>query len=350
MNKFHIVEDPVLPESYRPEMRDGDFEAHGQLARTTLDEFTAGMTELSVFDGGDWEAKYVDIRGDDEGGSDKAILMPLPFGNGYSPAMHIRVETMRRMLPEDVRVLVFPNNSGSEKTHTPFVEHEVNRDRNAVHMLARRVLTIAENLGVEHAATVGYSQGASVGAALLRINGERNMLNTSASSAMLVEPANVFDQTPKQLKKRMMKSGIGPLNRAINDSNIPALSETQHSRGGADAVRQLYGFATDVRKGAADPVNQELHVAMAKEHFTADILAAEKRDVLHFGTLVAFMGASTLTAGLDTDGLNQILTDAGLGQSEMVEGYGHEGGDNVILHALMARKALERSLFFGQSS
>ena len=351
MNKFHVAEDPVLPESYRPAMREGDFEVHEQLARTTLDEFTAGMPESTYFNGDGWQAKYVDVRGDDEGDSKRALLLPLPFGNGYSPAMHIRVEAMRRMLPEDVRVLVFPNNSAQEHVHTPFNGREIESDGDAIRMMARRILTITQGAGIERAATIGYSQGASVGAALLRVNGEHNMVNTGTSGAMLVEPANVFDQTPKQLQKRMMKSGIGPLNRAINDSNIPALSEAQHSRGGVDVVRQLYNFATDVRKGAADPVNKELHSSMANDSFLEDLLEAGKRDVLDFSSLVAFMRGSTLTQGFKADIINKKLARAGTQNGiEVVSGYGHEGGDNVILHALMARKALERSLFFGRSS
>ncbi|MFO0920507.1 MAG: hypothetical protein U0451_02435 [Candidatus Saccharimonadales bacterium] len=284
--------------------------------------------------------RYVDLRAPDEGSSKKAVLNLFPFGNEYTPAMHIRAKLLQETLPEDTRLLLFPNN-----TDERFYSFNRLGQNDAIDELGNMVLAACTRLGVEEVSVVGYSQGASVGASILR---QAYNYDIDTKAAYLGDPADVVNRTPKELKKAFVAGGlsaISALNRAINDSGIPALTEAQLSGGGIDRVRQLIRFA-GLNKVAKVHENELLHESMARDSFVDNIVVAvhdvegtiDRRDVS-----VVRMGDSLVC----TEDLEQDMESKGLTESlTVVEGYGHEGGDNVLDSAVRASQVIAGSDFY----
>lgn len=342
---------PNLPPVYQEAFTDRDRKVHENLAHTSLNQFMEEMEQAQIhtlnFDK-DHRIRFVDIRSDDESNPAEAIVMPLPFGNGYAPAMHIRALAMQGLLNEPKRVLMFPNNDHknawyempNEHTLAQYITHENNPlTMSTRELLSETIIRAVDRLGVGQVDIVGYSQGATIGATVLA----RSANHLDTTSAMLGEPANVESRTPKQLQKDFQGDGfkaLNALNQAINDSAIPALTEAQHSSSGLiTLIRQL---STLAKFGISSKLatNKQLHNAMTGEDFVDDLVRAESignlPDSRHM--LIARMATSLIC----TPNLDERLNESGLSEHlEVIEGYGHEGGDNVILHALMARSAIE---------
>jgi hypothetical protein len=82
--------------------------------------------------------------------------MPLPFANGFGPAMRIRAQYIQSVMDTPRRMLVFPNNTLAEKWYTLNPEQEASID------LADHILeTLAKN-GIKKAHLIGYSQAAMI--------------------------------------------------------------------------------------------------------------------------------------------------------------------------------------------
>jgi pimeloyl-ACP methyl ester carboxylesterase len=313
-----------------------------RLQSTTLDDFEKQMvnprlvrfTQDSIP-----QLRFVDLRSEDEGFAKKAVVLPLPFGNPYSPAMHIRAKAVQDLLPEDTRVLVFPNNTRKEANYS----FEFLEQHDAVETLGHLILKTCARLKLEEIVVSGYSQGASVGASILR---DAPNYDINVATAILGDPADVEQRTPKQLRKAFMGTSLSDLNGAINDSAIPALSEAQLSRGGFDSVRQLMRFA-GVYFDSRIAENVALHESMTSDRFVpniADAVSANKGTLDAKNLHVVRMGLSKIaTAALD----EQMSEDPALaGRLTVVEGYGHEGGDNVFDWAIRMRDAVKKSGFY----
>ncbi len=337
-----IIRDvPILPGSNRlNEVQEESFE---RLQNMTLGQIEEEMTfprwSFSPNDLSGLAIRYVDLRAPDESDSKKAVINLFPFGNDYTPAMHIRAKLLQDSLPEDTRLILFPNNTHDERFYS------FNRlgQNDAAEELGHMMLKACKRLGVEEVAIVGYSQGASVGANVLR-SAQNYDIDTRA--AYLGDPADVTDRTPKELKRAFVAGGlsaVNALNQAINDSGIPALTEAQLSGGGIDRIRQLIRFA-GLSKIAKVRENQLLHESMSEDRFIGNVVSAvESGTIDRQGMSVVRMGDSlvcppVLEEDMEFEGLGDLLT--------VVEGYGHEGGDNVLDNAVRASKVIAGSDFY----
>lgn len=293
---------------------------------TTLEsvmDFMGTPSYLDLADG--TQQGYVDrnlhLQEDDK----EAVALMLPFANGYGPSMDIRASVMQDVL-QNRRVLVFPNNTKDQEWYAA--------TENTAESLAQNAVAVVDSLGIEKLHVVGYSQGATIGALMLKHMPDR--FDVSDSGVMLGEAPNVVKgREAKALSRAFTKGGTKPLNKAINDSGIPALSEAQHARGGIDSVRQLAMFAA-FGLGTNKAVNKQLRESMTGDSFVSNILEA---DQLPARLKIVRMAGSLIC----TDELDGAISASPINNSSLtvVNGYGHEGGDNVILHGLLARQAVE---------
>lgn len=332
MSKEYI--EPNLPESHKGLFYQEDLVTHERLAATSLSEFTEQMhaaNNISVEFNQNHSIRFIDIRSDDEASSSEAIVMPLPFGNGFTPAMFIRAIALQSLLDEPKRILLFPNNSLGTTWYEPANEAGSMKER-----LARDIIRATSKTGIERASIVGYSQGATIGASILAQS--RSELEIDA--AMLGDPANVENRTSKKLQKDFQGDGFSALkalNKAINDSAIPDLTEAQSSGDGAFIrTRQLLAMGK-FGLGAKSSVNRQLHEDMTKDDFISDLVHAETNELSIKNHLVVVRMRDSLVC---TEQLDNSMIALDKSKLEVVDGYGHEGGDNIILHALLARLAI----------
>lgn len=349
---------PLLPEEYKDALSDRDLSVHEELSTTSLSQYIECMDEhevrTSISAKSSSGIRYIDIRANEENSGDEAIIMPLPFGNGYSPAMYIRALALQSLLDKPKRILMFPNNTRDDEWYylppEESSDHLVNWSFQSPDkvpydqtkdQLAKAIIFASERAGVEKAHIIGYSQGATIGAAIMSLVGGE----FEVKSAMLGDAPNVSLRTLKGLKKDFQgkgSQGIKDLNKAINDSAIPALSEAQHSYPGAINLAKQMAMFAKFGLGSMNSINKRLHANMAQPTFTSDLLVADKRSESGVSSMpdarrlvVARMMASNVcTVALDIS----YPFNRGL---KVIEGYGHEGGDNAILHALLAREAIE---------
>ncbi|MCA9332742.1 hypothetical protein KDA00_02615 [Candidatus Saccharibacteria bacterium] len=320
-------------------MTDADRAVYEEFAARPLDQFALAMpgTVQANSTIPEFATKLVDLRGKNEGDSSRAIVVPLPFGNPYSEAMDIRVRAIQAFMPEDTRILVFPNNTTKET----YYSFDKNKQNDGLEELSHHVLRACKVLRVSEVAIAGYSQGASLGPQLMM---DAESYDIGVTAAYLGDPANVVQRTPGKLKREFIGTGMGNLNRAINDSGIQALSEAQHSRGGFDTLRQLATIPSVAKSGSVFE-NVALHEAMTNGNFAFEIDAIinngfDPRQI----TIARMADSKVCRPELEAD----IATIGQEGSLQIVKGYGHEGGDNVIDNALRIRAAFERAGFWQQ--
>ena len=327
-------------ELYLPErhmLQDGDLAIHEELAATSLDDFINDMSEhVTLGESTDMAIRAVDLL-PAEAEPKRAIVLPMSFGNGYNPSNHIRARAIQRFMPEDTRLVIFPNNTKQLETYN----FKGNKD--PIEQLGVLILRACNELGIEEIAISGYSQAASVGAVMLS---RAENYDIAVGAASLGDPANVVERTKKELKEDFVGKNLSvqwqnlqDLNRAINNSGIPALSETQHSRGGLDAVRQLIMFA-GVNGNAKILANDQLYMAMTHDTFGDYIAEAVASGIDPSLITVSAAENSKISKGVVIDALNNNTN------VRRIPGYGHEACDNIIDLALGERIAFTRAGFY----
>ncbi len=329
-----MLKTPELLLPYPSYELETDNEVHQRLAATSLEHYVDEMEGLDrvLSLPGDRDLRVIDLRASNEADSSKAVVLPLPWGNDYSAAMHIRARALQEYLPEDIRLLVVPNNTDKDRYY------ELHENSAPVKELGHMILAGCEFMEIEEIAIAGYSQGATVGASMLSESGS---FDVNVEAAYLGDPANVVSRTAKQLKKAFVGEGLGELNQAINDSGLPALSEAQHSRGGLDSVKQILGLR-NVLASSKVKENVMLHEGMTGNDFLMNIHSAINQGFDPKGLIVAKMEKS----GICTQQLVVDMVRTGLTKYlDVIQGYNHGGGDNVIDNALRARYAFQSGGF-----
>ncbi len=260
----------------------------------------------------------------------RAALVAFPWKNGWTPNMMIRLRLMQAAFAEPTRVIGFLDDSGA----VPYTPGQLDQTRRGNYdPVAERQLRTAADLGVETGLFFGYSLGASVGAAALRLAARNGIL--MIEKVGLAEPPNVLARTDGQVTRAFMATDK-PHTLAVNDTRIPALSAAEHTRGGIDRLRQLVfmapmllpndyekatraGFKTDTFK---DTLRYGLH------NSTANVLYVSGRnstiDPVHASESVIHM-------------LNQLYP--GRTRGRIIDGYGHEMSDHPVVFALLAQLA-----------
>lgn len=314
--------------------------AHGRLASQTLSEIMADMPTVSYpyqLNRKEPNAGYAEFtpQGVDYDRT-RGVVIGAPFGNDFNEFMGIRFKLLAESLPEPLRVIIFPNPTVDESAfNLNPVELETVTSGHFRPIIERRFRTLA-TLGIEKPHFLGYSQDAALGATAIRLAVLGGHFEVGASG--LFEWPNGVARTAKELKKAFIKTGLGNLNRAINESAIPALSEAQLSRGGFDTPRQLLRFAQG-NKNAKLPVNKALHQGMATNFFSDELSIALRHD----SQIPLLLGSGALSKITTLEARNYIKTDPVLSEQAdeiVVSGYGHELGDNVVAHTLLGLLAL----------
>lgn len=322
-----------LPASLEAQVDDNIRTAHEKLAAMSLDDIEKRMPQAVDPDMTLGSAGYVDLS-PKEAEQRMVIAMPFPFGNGWAKHMAIRAFMSQDSLNEPTRFILFPNDKDSYNLSPEQLEQLKAGDFNPI---ALAQLASLGRLGIEKVHYVGYSQGATVGAAALKLAAKHGMFELGANG--LFEPANVADTTTGDLRGRFMKSGKG-LNKAVNDSAIPALSEVQHTRGGIDEIRKNLGFIS-VGINSLSAVSKAIHRGFTHPYFLRDLGEAIKSDE-DIKVLVAGAYDSLITPAEFMADVQELSWETPQLSARIVEGYGHELGDNVVAHAILGKLSLQQ--------
>lgn len=321
-----------LTQQYAHLMTAADYELHDELAVMSLSEMMDDVTDrlaTGTFQLGDeGYLRLHEMRAADEATSKQAALLFLPYGNGFSPGMRVRSAVYQRFFPEGMRLLVVGNNTLGETAY------DLPQEGNAAQQLARKTMHAVARLGIEKVHVIGESQGAMVGAFLLDV--ARDELEVASFS--LKDAPNTVERTEKQLLKDFQGDGLDALralNIAISHAGLPALVRAQRSGGGLDAVPQAIGMAR-FGLGSLRATNKRMHAAMTERSFVDALRSANAAEFGAHGQVVRYGESLVCTDEIYTDlgaaGLRDLLTE--------VRYYGHEGTDQVILNALLNRRAM----------
>jgi predicted esterase len=323
-----------VPESLSPHV-DGDiYEAHQRLADTTLRDFWETMPDSTLPKHTD-AAEMVDLAPYDDHDRASAIVLPLPFANGWAPHMALRARLLQDSIPEPTRLIVFPNDKRSYNLSAE--EQETVASGNFA-PIAEKQLQSLRSAKIEKISVIGYSQGATVGACALKLAAQTDSFEIGNSG--LFEAPNVIGRTPNELRKQFMASGKG-LDKAVNDSGIPALSEAQHSRGGLDVIGKFTGLVPFVIRTQSG-TNRAIHKGFTYPRFMQDVTAAMASNT-SFEALIANAAESPIMPAESIDDIDYLSAENARIRTRTIEGYGHEMGDNIVVHAVLAKLALKRA-------
>lgn len=334
---------PVIPHEFAAYHDDHMRAAHERVAALSIDDMHAYLQDHPVkLPIDDDTAGFVDLRPKDDHDEKSALVVPLPYANDWGVNMATRTRLLQESLPEAMRVVVFPNNVvGERRLYTMSRENRDElRRKGSFEWLAKKQMRSLEDAGVERVHYFGYSQGASVGAAALRAGTRDGAWDIGNSG--LFEAPNSVERTAWQLRRDFMSAPN--FNNAVNESAIPLLSEEQRSRGGLDVPLQALRFG---RFGASAllGVNRSIQAAFGQARFIDDIEIASHR-MSESGESMLTVGAgvkSRIMPAAALEKLDEFRGSAPALRVMRVDGYGHELGDNIVAHALLARAALSGS-------
>lgn len=299
------------------------YRAYERLAQTDLSGYQEEMYQALTP-----SRDLADIKHPDMANETEAILVFNSFGGPYNESSHILARAIQELAPQPMRTFHLPNNT--RRNHY-YSLNPVQAARDVFGQVAHTYLERVSKRNVKSVHIFGSSQGSAVGAAAL---GLAKVFELEVSSATLVDAPNMVDRAKKELSKDFRATGLGALNKAIQDSGIPALNEAQGVRGRKlDPLFQLPGFISfwfDSRI----PENRLLQQAMGRNTFEGDLKygvdqhdATNDLPIIH----VPLFEASTISRpGIRVNGAQEYI----------VPPYGHEGADNVVLAGLLARLAI----------
>ena len=321
-----------LPASHEFFMTDADRAIHEEWAALTRQDVLDAMVEPEVVELVNGDSLTVIDKRVEGDNSTEAIAKILPFNNGYTPWKDIEVGFQQAVLDTPTRTLIFPMDVGSLDIHDSF---GVKED------IAKGIIEVAVRKGVKKLHVSGYSMGAMLGAAMMDDMPEH--FDVSGAGVFLGDAPNVVAaRTPDQLATAFQKGGLGNFNKAVNDSGLPVLSRVQRSRGGLDYLPQVLGFARFARS-SGKPVNQALRQTMATDQFPVEVArgraAWQEATDVRPNPLVVRMAKSLICL----EGLDFRLMNMSGQRVEVVDDYGHEGGDNIVLSALLGRQAIRQA-------
>lgn len=327
---------PVFPPELAPYWDETMQRAHAEWAGRSLAAVGAAMPPLQRVND-DRAAAYTELPAAADVSPREAIVLPLPYTNGWDEAMAIRMGLLRSALPNAPRMIVFPNNTGqfSRAYHLSGAERQAVASGNFAPIVEGQLRTL-DALGVRRAQYLGYSQGAAVSAAALRVlsRPEREYIEVGPSG--MFAPPNAVSRYLRNVARHFVVGG-GDFNQTVNEAAIPALSETLCTRKG-DAANQALLFVRYGRSMLLD-CNVRLASGFCHPTFVSDMAAAlaahtSVRFTVGAGARDRMMPPEAIAAlkGLATRHANlSVLT---------MEGYGHGLAGNVVAHALLGRAAL----------
>ena len=285
-------------------------------------------------------AGFVDLR-PEEHEPDNVVVVPFPFVSGWGAGMALRLRLLQASMPEPTRVIGFPHNTMADRRMYSLTKQEaVAMSAGDFEPLARRQLNTLATLGVESFGLWGYSAGAAIGAATLRLAAARGQFALKPSG--LAEEPNGLNRSQSSLRKDFMATGLSRLNAAVAASGVPALIDYHAAGGWRSRPRQVWGYATFAANMNLMS-NRAIRSAFGYDRFGSDVIGALEADS-QLRLLVARGTDSTITPADSPSRvrLQKFAAEQADDRLQFAElsGYGHEAADNIALHALLARFAL----------
>ncbi len=253
--------------------------------------------------------------------------------------MAIRFLHLQTSMPEPTRFIIFPNNGLKDTAYSLSKQERAKiTETGDFSPIAVQEMRTLDYLRVTDVRRADFSHGAAVGAAMLRMasKGHYNL-----GPSVFTEAPNAIARTNKEISKAFTGDGVKPLNKAINDSAIPAFSEAQRARGGAvDTLRQLGRFANFGLAVYGRAENRAIGSGYKLPCFIGDVEIALLNNPELKVLFVAGLKSKIMNqaARLRVEELHERFptrTDC-LG----VAGYGHEVGNNVAAYTIIAKLGL----------
>jgi pimeloyl-ACP methyl ester carboxylesterase len=330
---------PVIPEVLTTEWDDKIAEAHGRLATMSLDTFLEQMPHAWRLPE-DGTVSFVNMSPEEDHDPHSAIVVPFPFGAGWSPHMAMRMQMVQESLPEPRRLVVLPNNSLEKRAYnfSTAERAKIGGSGDFSPLVERQMRTLGK-LGIEHVQILGYSQGAAVGATTLRVMAKNGDFALGASG--LMDPPNATKRSRYELMHDFVGDGIKPFCAAVNGAAIPMLTEVQRSRVCAsNLARQAWRSGAYTAMNAhLLPQNRALKDGFRHAQFIPDVEAA-LREAPELRLHVIRAGNSRIMPSEAVEDLEKLGNYDGRLTTLTVDGFGHEMAANLVVHTLLARMAL----------
>jgi len=312
-------------------------EAHARLARMSLRQVVGSMPAVNHLEGR--QASFVDLKPRGDYDDHSAVVLGLPFGNGWAPHVWLRAKLLQDSLEVPARMIIFPNNTLTNKAYYLNYDEmkQVAESGNFRPLIEQQFRTL-DTLNINRFHRVGYSQDAAVGASALSIAANHGYFGLKPSG--LFEWPNGTTRTAKQLNKQFTSDGIKPLKKAVNESAIPALSEAQRSRGGIDNLIQLGKLASFGLGIYLRPENRAIRSGFGNTNFVVDVWEAIDGDK-ELKVLLAVAENSKITteeSKTSVKALQEFYPKRITFQE--IKGYGHEMGDNLAIHTILGKMAV----------
>lgn len=322
---------PIVVEGLETYADERFYSAHEILADETIGGTMTRMSRIAAIGSMSTDSIVgVDVRHPDEAEEKHAVLVGYPFANDHQPHMQLRLDLAQRSLEEPIRFIGLPNNAVGNHYYNAEAVDTADIDSGDFAPLANLIGRMIHRQGIERVDLLGYSQGASLFASLIKANRLNGYFNIR--SAMLGDPPNVMDRTKMRLIRDFSSTGTGPFEKAVRDSALETLEDAQAIRFALQKPRQILGLAK-FGLSLTLPENYAILGGMSQDRFVDDMSSAvgvEQGVVAHAEhSLIA--PKSVMAAATFPD---QFKTFE-------IKGYGHEAADNIATHALLAKMAIE---------
>ena len=269
-----------------------------------------------------------------------AIVMPYPFAIGLNDSMFTRSEYMANTMLSGMNTLAFTSRAiGSRAVGLTFNQRRAMASGNLTPLLDSQCKAI-EQRGIEEVHFFTYSQGVTTGlplAAKLQKNGLAEV-----KTILAIEAPNSQERTMIELAKNFSDTSLAQLNKAIGDTHIPAYIALSKAGGGLrNAIAQNASLAR-YAAGAVLPPNIAMVRNMQRNTLAQQlnaVLQVPETDVHHMR-----MQNSTILGEEQFDAINQQIVATRNFEASTIPGYGHEAGDQIVLMAALAHRAIASRL------
>lgn len=324
---------PHIPESLTPYFDEDAQIVHEYMASKSLEEFLKEKPESRVVS----SARIVELPPVVEEDEGKSFVLILPFAQGWKHSMFLRARHYQRTVAPNHRLFVLP---GDTKDEPAFDLNEEEREKvrsGDFTPIAEHRVRALRNLALGEVAISAYSAGGTEAPFLAQVLADYAEL----SSININEATNTESRLAKQLKKDF--TGSNPLSaitshwRAIRNAKVPAINE-------ALGILPLAGDYMHFALDASTKDNKAIQHGMASNNSSsvlAPVLRAQQQVSAFYTNAQNSRITRTEPLRIHVNSLKQEFGN----RVEMltVEGYGHEMGDNIVVHALLGKAALARA-------
>jgi hypothetical protein len=277
------------------------------------------------------------LQGSEYADPKKAIVMPFPFAIGLNPSMYMRAEYMANTIVGGMNVLALTSLAiGSRAVALTKQQRGRIAKGDFTPQTDSQIRAIEKN-GIETVHMFNYSLGVPTGLALAERIQKSGVAELETVTA--IESPNSQMRTALQLAKDFGSTPVSDLNEAIRDTEIPAYVYVSHAGvGGRGRITQNVSLLKYMA-GAALPANVALARGMCTDTVGDQISAVVDDDSLRKLHHIRAENSTIVEAGRFTE-INRQFEGRDNFDSFSIPGYGHEAGDQIVLMAALARRAI----------